>query len=154
MSLDSSAALDSAEAAMPLLTKGALRKQRVIAWSSLGMALLQSVCSAFAAVDGLRLVIGIGSLALSAGVGEAMDRFHVDFIRIPMMAAALMGALFNLAILLHVRQLRRRPASEWRQKPLTPRQVRMNRVQLALSLTTLAVIGVEEYFHLSFLHSL
>jgi hypothetical protein len=41
----------------------------VIAWSSFFFALLQSICTFFAAVDGLRLVIGIGSLALSTWIG-------------------------------------------------------------------------------------
>jgi hypothetical protein len=57
--------------------------------------LLQSICT-FAAVDGLRLVIGVGSLAVSAGIGTAMDRFHQDWIRVPMIVLALLGSSLNL----------------------------------------------------------
>jgi len=120
----------------------------VIAWSSFFFALLQSVCTFFAALDGLRLAIGIGSLAVSAGVGTAMDRFHQDWIRIPMMGLALAGSMLNLVILAQVRRLRNRPASQWRRIPLSPRKLRMERVQIFLSLATLVLIGVEEYLHL------
>jgi len=40
-----------------------------IAWSSLLFAFLQSVCTLLAAMVGLRLAIGIGSIALSADAG-------------------------------------------------------------------------------------
>jgi hypothetical protein len=120
----------------------------VIAWSSFFFALLQSICTFFAAVDGLRLVIGIGSLALSTWIGAALDRFHSDWIRVPMMGLALLGALLNLAVLAQVRYLRNRPASQWRQGALSQHKIRMERVQLALSVATLALIGIEEYLHL------
>jgi hypothetical protein len=55
---------------------------------------------------------------------------------------------------MHVRQLRNRPASQWRQKPLSIGQKRSELAQLVLSLATLVLIGVEEYLHLSFHHSL
>jgi hypothetical protein len=121
--------------------------RRVIAWSSFFFALLQSICTFFAALDGLRLVIGVGSLALSAGVTTTMDRFHGDWIRIPMIGVALLGSLLNLAILMQVRRLRSRPASQWRQTPLSAHKIRMERLQMVLSIATLALIGLEEYLH-------
>jgi hypothetical protein len=121
--------------------------QGVIAWSSFFFALLQSICTFFAALDGLRLVIGVGSLAISAWVGSALDRFHGDWIRIPMVGLALLGSLLNLAILMQIRRLRNRPASQWRQQILSPHKIRMERVQIALSIATLVLIGVEEYLH-------
>ena len=124
------------------------RAQGVIAWSSFFFAVLQSICTFFAAVDGLRLVIGVGSLAISAGIGTVMDRFHQDWIRVPMMVLALLGSSLNLMILMQIRHLRNRPASRWRQRPLSPSRIRMERVQMALSLATLVLIGVEEYLHL------
>ena len=125
-----------------------------VAWSSFFFALLQSICAAVVAVNGLRLAIGIGSLALTTGAGAAMVRFHADRIRLPMLAVALVGSLLNLAILWHVRYLRRRPASQWRQRPLTQRQVRMERLQLILSLSTLVLIGIEEYLHFGLHHDI
>jgi hypothetical protein len=126
----------------------------VIAWSSFFFALLQSICTFFAAVDGLRIVIGVGSLAMSASVGAALDRFHADWIRIPMIGLALIGSLLNLAVLMQVRRLRNRPASRWRQSPLSARKIRMERIQLVLSIATLALIGIEEYLHFRWCHHL
>jgi len=123
------------------------KAQGVIAWSSLAFAVLQSVCSFFVALDGLRLLIGVGALASVVGAGEQWDRMHTDWIRVPMVVLALAGALLNLTVLLHVRHLRSRPAAQWRQRPLTAGKKRMERVQFALSLATLVLVAVEEAAH-------
>jgi|SRR5579859_3305353 len=144
----------SAETAAPVLPEELVRNRGVIAWSSFFFALLQSICGAIVAINGLRIAIGIGALVLSSGAGAAMVRFHTDAIRLPMIVIALLGSLLNLAILMHVRHLRNRPAAQWRQKPLSPKQKRSEFAQLVLSLSTLALIVVEEYFHLTLHHSL
>lgn len=123
-----------------------------IAWSSFFFALLQSICTFFGALNGVRLLIGAGSLAISAGLVSAMARFHSNGIRIPMVALALAGSVLNLAILAQVRRLRRRPASQWRQQPLTPGAIRMERWQMILSIATLVLIGLEEYLHILWHH--
>jgi hypothetical protein len=136
------------------VTSELVRKQGLIAWSGLLFALLQSICGAVVAINGLRIAIGIGSLALSTGAGAAVVRFHGDAIRVPMIVLALLGSLLNLAILMHVRHLRHRPAAQWRVKPLTNREKRTELGQLILSLATLVLIAVEEYLHFSFHGSL
>jgi hypothetical protein len=124
----------------------------VIAWSSFFFALLQSICTFFAALNGLRVAIGVGSLALSAAVGSAIDRFHADWLRIPMIVLALLGSLLNLVVLWQIRRLRRRPASQWRQQPVSPGKIRMERLQMILSVATLVLIAVEEYWHIRWHH--
>ncbi len=126
----------------------------VIAWSSFLFAILQSVCTFFVALDGLRLLIGVGSLASVVEAGAIWDKLHVDWIRIPMMLFALVGSLLTLTVLIHVRHLRSRPASQWRQRPLSPRKMRMERLQLLLSVVTLALIAIEEIMHLHTFHRL
>jgi len=128
--------------------------QRAIAWSGFFFALLQSICTFFAALSGLRLLIGIGSLAISAGVTAMLDRFHTDRIRLPMIGFALVGSLLNLAVLAQVRRLRNRPASRWRQVALSPHKIRIERAQLILSIATLVLIGIEEYLHFHLRHHL
>ena len=130
------------------------RVRGVIGWSSLFFAILQSVCTFFLALDGLRLVIGASILASLSAAGAVWDRLHADRIRIPMMVAAIAGVVLNLAIQLQVRHLRRRPGSRWRQQPLTPGRIRRERMQLALSLITLALIGLEEMLHLRGFHQM
>jgi hypothetical protein len=123
------------------------RTRGVIAWSSFFFALLQSICTFFLALSGARLVIGIGSVVLSAGIGAALDKLHANWIRLPMMGLALLGSLLNLAVLIQIRSLRSRPASRWRQRPLSPKEVRMERMQWFLSFATLILIAIEEYLH-------
>jgi hypothetical protein len=146
--------LKAQELPAPPISNELVRSRGLIAWSSFFFALLQSICGAFVAISGLRLAIGIGSFALSTGVATAMDRFHADWIRIPMMAIALLGSLLNLGILWQIRHLRNRPAAQWRQKPLSLHQKRMEKVQMILSFATLVLLGIEEYLHLSLRHSL
>ena len=154
MSTTPSEPIESRVNTTPAVSDEVVHKQGLIAWSSFFFALLQSICGAIVAINGLRLAIGIGSLALSTGVGAAMVGLHTDAIRVPMIVIALLGSLLNLAILIHVRHLRNRPAAQWRQKPLSPHQRRTELAQLILSLATLILIGVEEYLHFGFHHSL
>jgi hypothetical protein len=130
-----------------------MRAPGVIAWSSFFFALLQSICTFFVAVDGLRLVIGVGSLAISAWVGASLVRFHTDWIRVPMILLALFGSLLNLAILWQIQRLRKRPASQWRQVPVASSKLRKERVQLVLSIATLVLVAVEEYLHFHLHHT-
>ena len=124
------------------------RTQGVIAWSSLLFAILQSVCTFFAALSGLRLAIGVGAFALASGAGVRWDKiFHPDKVRIPMIVLALVGSLLNLAVIAHMRWLRNRPASQWRRVPLTSKQLRMERLQIALSILTLLLVIIEELYH-------
>ena len=141
-------------AVRPLLRENSADARTLLAWSSFVFAVLQNVCTVFVAVSGLRLLIGISSLAISAGVGAALDRFHGNWIRVPMMSFAFVGSLLNLAALIQIRRLRRRPAARWRQKPLSRDALRMERLQLYLSLATFLLIGVEEYLHIRQFHSL
>lgn len=126
----------------------------VLAWSGFLFALLQSICGAVVALNGFRLAIGIGALVLTSGVGAAMVRFHANWIRVPMILLALIASLVNIAILIRTRRLRNRPAGQWRRKELSAHQVRMERWQWVLSVATLVLIGVEEYLHSGFHHTL
>jgi hypothetical protein len=127
--------------------EGAGRVQGAIAWSSFFFALLQSICTFFAAANGLRFAVGLGSLVLSAGAGTMVSRFHADALRIPMVVLAVIGSLLNLIVLAQVRRLRHRPASQWRQQPPGPHKLRMERLQIVLSIATLALVAVEESLH-------
>jgi hypothetical protein len=119
----------------------------VVAWSSFLFALLQSICTFFAAANGLRFAVGLGSLVLSASAGAMVDRFHADAFRIPMVSLAVVGSLLNLAILAQIRRLRGRGASQWRQHSLSPHKLRTERLQITLSIATLALVAVEEILH-------
>ncbi len=120
---------------------------RWLNWSSLFLAFLQSVCSAFIALHGIRLLVGIGAVILASSAWHLAESLHVNAIRIPMMLIALVGALLNLAALWQVRRLRARSSSAWRQQPLTPAKRRSETLQLALSLLTLVLLIAEGIAH-------
>ena len=140
-SLESSAVLSN-ETAAPEASRF-----RWLNWSSFLLAFIQSVCSAFLALHGVRFLVGIGAVVLASSAWHLAERLHVNSIRVPMMLIALVGALLNLAALWQVRRLRARPASAWRQQPLTPNKRRSEALQLALSGVTLVLLAVEWIAH-------
>jgi cytochrome bd-type quinol oxidase subunit 2 len=126
-----------------------------IGWSSLFLAMVQSVCTIFAALSGLRLLLGAAAFGAAIGVMKFADeRIHIDAVRIPMVIFALAGAVFNLAALWQVRRLRGRAASAWRQKRVSRSKFASEKVQLALSVLTLILLAVESYYHLQHTHHL
>jgi len=120
---------------------------KLINWSSMVFALLQSVCSAVVAISGLRVAIGLGALAAAAGMDVPAHGFHQDAIRIPMMALALAGSLLNLFVLWRVRNLRNRPAAQWRRQPLSMKKKYSERLQYTLSILTLILLAAEWFAH-------
>jgi hypothetical protein len=122
-------------------------KWKLVNWSSLFFAILQSVCSAFIALNGVRLLIGIGAFAAASGALKLADRMHIDAIRIPMMLLALAGSLLNLIVLWQVWRLRRRPASAWRQQPVSRQKLASEWLQFSLSVLTLFLLAAEFFAH-------
>jgi hypothetical protein len=127
---------------------------RWIGWSSFLLAIVQSVCTIFVALSGLRLLLGAAAFASAIGAMQIIERIHVDTIRIPMVMFALAGALFNLVALWQVHRLRARSASAWRQKPVSRSKVASEGLQLALSLVTLVLLSLESFYHVRFTHHL
>jgi len=119
-----------------------------VGWSSLFFAIVQSVCTVFVALSGLRLLIGAAAFASAIGVMQVADKIHADVIRVPMVMFALIGAVFNLVALWQVRRLRGRAASAWRQKAVSQSKFASERVQLVLSVVTLILLAAESYYHI------
>jgi hypothetical protein len=124
---------------------------KLVTWSAFLFAVLQSVCSAFIALNGVRLLIGVGALAAASGALKLADRMHIDAIRIPMMLLALAGSLLNLVVLWQVWRLRRRPASSWRQSAVPKQKAASEWLQFTLSVLTLLLLAAEFVAH-RFLH--
>jgi hypothetical protein len=120
-------------------------------WSGIVFALLQSACTAVIAISGLRVAIGLSALAAAAGIHAPAHGFHQDAIRIPMMVLAFLGAVLNLYVVGKVRRLRSRPASQWRQQPVTKKKLNSERFQIALSVLTLLLLASEWITH-PFIH--
>lgn len=120
---------------------------KVLSWSSVVFAILQSACTAVIAVSGLRVAIGLSGLAAAAGIHAPARGFHQDAIRIPMMFFAFLGAVINLYVVWKIRRLRSRPASQWRQQPVSKKKLNSERFQIALSILTLLLLAAEWITH-------
>jgi len=110
------------------------------------MALLQSLCTAVLTVNSVRLGIGLAALTASSIAGPLVP-LHRDAIRIPMLMIATAGALINLLVLAWVRKLRARPEAQWRRREPTRKQRRSERLQIAMAVLTLALVGLEVWTH-------
>ena len=120
---------------------------KLLGWSGIVFAILQSACTAVIAISGVRVAIGLGALAAAAGIHAPAKGFHQDAIRIPMMLLALAGSLVNLFVIWKIRSLRSKPAAQWRQKPLTREKLNSERLQIALSIVTLVLLAAEWITH-------
>ena len=120
---------------------------KVLNWSSVVFALLQSACTAVIAISGLRVAIGFSALTAAAGIHAPARGFHQDAIRIPMMVLALLGAIINLYVVWKIRRLRSRPASQWRQQPVSKKKLNSERFQIALAILTLLLLAAEWLTH-------
>jgi hypothetical protein len=124
-----------------------LSRLKLLGWSGILFAILQSACTAVIAISGIRVAIGLGALAAAAGIHAPAKGFHQDAIRIPMMLFALFGSLINLFVIWKIRSLRRKPASQWRQKPVATKKLSSERLQIALSILTLILLTAEWITH-------
>ena len=119
---------------------------RVLTSASLILALLQSLCTAILTISGIRMAIGLGALAASSIYAPILG-FHGDAFRIPMLALATIGAIVNLLVLAWIWWLRSRPSAKWRKREVSKNERRSERVQVALSVLTLLLVGVEGWAH-------
>lgn len=118
-----------------------------VSLTSLVFILLQSACTVAVAFSGINAAVGLGSFAAAIGLTRLTGSFHADLIRIPMMVLALAGSLFTLYIVRRARTLRARPASQWRIRPLTPKEKRKETFQIAISNLTILLIVAEIVTH-------
>jgi hypothetical protein len=125
---------------------------KVLSGASLVMAVLQSVCTAVLTVSGIRVAIGLTAFALSGSIFAPVRWFHQDAIRIPMLVLATVGAVLDLAVLAWMRRLRQRPSAEWRKREKSSEEKRSERLQLALAVLTLVLVGLETWTHAIVVH--
>ena len=125
---------------------------RYLNFSALLFAVLQWLCPAFIALGAVRIALGLGSLALAAGTVTAIQDFHQTWIRVPMLLLALAGATLNLFVIWQLRRLRNRPSAQWRVSPVSQKQLRSERLQIALSVLTFAFVISEWVTHVILHH--
>jgi hypothetical protein len=120
---------------------------RVVSGASFLFALLQSLCTAVLTLSGIRVAIGLSALAAASGIYAPAKGFHQDAIRIPMLILASVGAIVNLAVLAWIWHLRKRPSAQWRRREISRKERRSERLQVALAIVTLVLVGLETWTH-------
>jgi hypothetical protein len=123
-------------------------KPCAIGLTSLFFILLQSACTAFMALSGLRLLIGLGSLAAATAGMNLLASIHSAAIRIPMEIIAIAGSVTNLYAIWRVRSLRARPSSQWRVAPVSAEKRRAESIQIVIAIVTLLLVAIEWAIHI------
>ena len=123
------------------------RRWTAIGSASLIVAMAQSLCTAVLTISGIRVAIGLSALAAASGIYAPAKGFHQDAIRIPMLILATVGAVVNLAVVLWIRHLRNRPSAQWRRRELSPKERRSEKLQIAMAILTLVLVGLESWTH-------
>jgi hypothetical protein len=118
----------------------------VLSGASVALALLQSFCTAVLTINSIRLAIGLAAL-FAGGISMPLLSFHRDAIRIPMLTVAVAGSVVNLAVLAWIWHRRSRPESQWRRREISKKQRRSERLQFAMAILTLVLVGVEGWAH-------
>ena len=126
----------------------------IIGLTSFFFIILQSACTAVAALSGLRLLIGIGSLAVATTGIKFLASIHGEVLRIPMEVLAIAGSAVNLYVIWRIRSLRRQPSSQWRVEPTKPAKKRAEEVQITIAILTLLLVLAEWTTHRYLLHSI
>ena len=123
------------------------RKWSALSGTSLVFALAQSLCTAVLTISGIRVAIGLSALAAASGIYAPATGWHQDAIRIPMLILAAAGAVINLAVVFWIRHLRARPAAQWRKRELSTKEKRSEKLQIAMAILTLVLVGLETWTH-------
>jgi len=122
------------------------RAMSAVSASAVVVALLQSLCTAVLTINGIRFAIGLTALA-AGSIWEPIRVLHRDVYRIPMLIIAVAGAVVNLAVLAWIWRLRARPEAQWRRRELSRKQRRSERLQVAMAVLTLVLVGAETWTH-------
>jgi hypothetical protein len=123
----------------------------LIGFTSLLLAILQSICTAAVAISGFRVLFGLGSLISATAAGPAHG-FHSNKIRLTFLLLAAAGAAVNLWLYWNESRLRNNPAAQWRISPMDRKMKIRRRLQLWLAVTTLVLVAVELITHPWFHH--
>lgn len=119
---------------------------RFLALGPLSFAVIQGVCAAAVFLSGIRTALGFSSLIAATAAGPATG-LHANKIRIPMLAAAVVGATLNLLLYWNSERLRRNPSARWRLRPATRRERIRNWIQIGTSVVTLLLVLAEVLAH-------
>ena len=114
-----------------------------IVLGSLPILLFETGCAIFVFANRISI------LTTGAATGLALHAswLHSEPVRLPLLALAAVGSVFNLLVLRNARRLRRKPEAQWRIKPLRFRDKLRNSIVFAASVLTLFMVISELMLH-------
>ena len=114
-----------------------------IVLGSLPILLFETGCAIFVFANRISI------LTTGAATGLVLEAswLHSEPVRLPLLALATIGSIFNLIVLNNARRLRRKPETQWRIKPLRFRDKLRIGIVLPVSVLTLIMVIAELVFH-------
>ncbi len=123
-----------------------LKNLGILSGTSLFFAVVQSFCTAILTISAVRVAIGLTAFT-AAGIYTPILAFHSGVIRVPMLIVATAGSVLNLAVLAWIWRMRSLPSAQWRKRELSSKEKQSERLQVALSIITLALVALEAWAH-------
>ena len=114
-----------------------------IVLGSLPILLFETGCAIFVFANRISI------LTTGATTGLALEAswIHSEPVRLPLLALAAIGSVFNLFVLRNARRLRHKPEAQWRIKPLRFRDKLRNGIVYSASVLTLFMVISELVLH-------
>lgn len=125
----------------PILETKAPRYSIVL--GSLPVLLFETGCAIFVFANRISIL----TTGAATGLVLGASWLHSEPVRLPLLALATIGSIFNLIVLNNARRLRRKPEAQWRIKPLRFRDKLRIGIVFPVSVLTLIMVIAELVFH-------
>ena len=114
-----------------------------IVLGSLPILLFQTGCAIFVFANRISIL----TTGATTGLVLGASWLHSEPVRLPLLALATIGSVFNLFVLINAHRLRRKPEAQWRIKPLRFRDKLRNGIVFSASVLTLFMVIAELLLH-------
>ena len=114
-----------------------------IVLGSLPILLFETGCAIFVFANRISIL----TTGAATGLVLQASWLHSERVRLPLLALATIGSVFNLFVLINARRLRRKPEAQWRIKPLRFRDKLRNGIVFSASVLTLFMVISELVLH-------
>jgi hypothetical protein len=114
-----------------------------IVLGSLPILLFETGCAIFVFANRISIL----TTGAATGLVLQASWLHSERVRLPLLALATIGSVFNLFVLRNARRLSRKPEAQWRIKPLRFRDKLRNGIVFSASVLTLFMVISELVLH-------
>ena len=131
----------------PAMPEKSSPAQALLSWLPAAATALQVVpCFFLLTLSGYRTVIG-GVALFAATITGPFEMFHQNAVRIPFFVVAGLLSILNLYLYFFAKRRRETPSANWRRQPLSVRERRIQKIQIASSVLTLLMIAGDVFNH-------